>query len=546
MRTRHDKLKPGLALLAIAALTVLAYYPGMSGGFYFDDEQNLLEAAALHWESLSASNVSAALRDAHLRSRPVANLSLAANHLFAGLDPAPYHWTNLAIHLAAGLALYWVIRLFQRHHGGGRCDRNIALLAVLLFLVHPLNIQATTYVVQRMTSLSTLFLLLALGSYVSGRCGSGSVSRRGWYLLATMAFALAAGSKELGLLLLPLLLLYEACFHGTAWLDGFKRLARQAGLPLTIGAVAACVLLAGWLAWTYTAGHFHGGETIPSRNFSGIERVLTQGRVQVFYLTLLLWPSPSRLSLDHDFAVSQSLVDPLTTLLAFVLIAATIALALRSVRIRPLLAFPVLGYWLLHSMESGPVNLELVFEHRMYLPMTMLALLLALNVRPAATKQATASYAVLSAIALLLAFSTYQRNAVWGDPMRFHRDTALKSPDKFRPQYNLGTQLGQRGLYDEAGAALEQAIRIWPESSAAHNQLGNVYVMTAQPRKAERHYRQAMLHDPQNAEAVFNLASVLLAQGRYDEQRELLRRFVEIAPPYLEEQRQWALRQLGR
>jgi tetratricopeptide (TPR) repeat protein len=546
MRTRHDRLKLALALPAIAALTVLAYYPGMSAGFYFDDEQNLLEAVALHWEEFSVSNVSAALRDAHLGSRPVANLSLAVNHLVSALDPAPYHWTNLAIHVAAGLALFWVIRLFQRYHGGGLCDRNIALLAVLLFLVHPLNIQATTYIVQRMTSLSTLFVLLALGSYVSGRCGAGDVSRRGWYLLAAMGFLFAVGSKELGFLLLPLLLLYEACFHGTAWLDGFRRVAQWAGVPLTVVAVAALVLLAGWLGWTYAGGHFHGGETIPSRNFSGVERVLTQGRVQVFYLTLLLWPAPSRLSLDHDFAVSRSLFDPLTTLLAFLFIAATIVFALQSVRTRPLLAFPVLGYWLLHSMESGPVNLELVFEHRMYLPMTMLALLLALNVRPAAAQQAAASYALLLAAALLLAFCTYERNTVWGDPMRFHRDIAQKSPGKFRPQYNLGTHLGERGLYDEAGAALEQAIRIWPESSAAHNQLGNVYVMTARPRQAERHYRQAVQYDPQNAEALFNLASVLMSQGRYEEQREVLGRFVEIAPAYLEEQKQWALRQLGR
>lgn len=546
MRTRHDSLKPALALLAIAALTVLAYHPGMSAGFYFDDEQNLLEAAALHWAEFSVSNVYAALRDANLSSRPVANLSLAANHVVSALDPAPYHWTNLAIHLAAGLGLFWVIRLFQRHHGGGLCDRNIALLAVLLFLVHPLNIQATTYVVQRMTSLSTLFLLLALGSYVSGRCGAGGVSRRGWYLLAAMGFLLAVGSKELGFLLLPLLLLYEACFHGTVWLDDFRRAAQRAGLPLTAVAVAAFALLVGWLGWTYAGGHFHGAETIPSRNFSGVERVLTQGRVQIFYLTLLLWPAPSRLSIDHDFEVSRSLIDPLTTVLAFLFIAATIVFALRSVRTRPRLAFPVLGYWLLHSMESGPLNLELVFEHRMYLPMTMLALLLALNVRPATAKQAGASYAFLLVVALLLAFCTYERNAVWGDPMRFHRDIAQKSPNKFRPQYNLGTQLGQRGLYDEAGDALEQAIRIWPESSAAHNQLGNVYLMKAQPLRAERHYRQAVQYDPQNAEALFNLASVLMSQGRYDEQRELLRRFVEMAPPHLGEQKQWALRQLGR
>jgi hypothetical protein len=160
---QHNRLTLTLALLAIAAVTVLAYYPGMAAGFYFDDKQNLLHAPALHWTEFSLSNVSSALREAQITSRPMANITLAFNHLASGLDPAPYHWTNLVIHLAVGLALFWVITLLQRHHGIG--DQNIALLAVLLFLVHPLNIQATTYVVQRMTSLATLFVLLSLGSY---------------------------------------------------------------------------------------------------------------------------------------------------------------------------------------------------------------------------------------------------------------------------------------------------------------------------------------------------------------------------------------------
>ena len=181
----HDnRLTLSLALLAIAAITVLAYYPGMTGGFYFDDEQNLLEVAALHWNELSASTVTAALQDAHLRSRPVANLSLALNHLGSGLAPASYRWTNLAIHIAVGFALFWVITLFQRHHGIGPGNRNVALLAVLLFLVHPLNIQATTYIVQRMASLATLFVLLSLGSYVTGRFSAARPVRLTWYAVA--------------------------------------------------------------------------------------------------------------------------------------------------------------------------------------------------------------------------------------------------------------------------------------------------------------------------------------------------------------------------
>lgn len=545
MQKDPNRLQLTLALLAVAAITVLAYYPGMSAGFYFDDEQNIVEAAALHWNALSAANVRATLQDAHLWTRPVANLSLAVNYLAAGPAPAPYHWTNLAIHLGVGLALFWVIVLFQRRHGAGQGDRAIALLAVLLFLVHPLNIQATTYVVQRMTSLAALFALLSVGSYLSGRYHPDAGVRRRWLALALLCFLVAAGSKEIGLLVVPLLLLYEACFNWPEWRSRYARSRETAGFAAMIAGAALAAASIGLLGWWFAGDSLYWTSTMPSRDFSGLERVLTQGRVQMFYLSLLLWPAPSRLNLDHDFAVSRSLLDPVTTLLSFAVIAATIVFAIRGARTRPLLAFPVLGYWLLHAMEAGPVNLELVFEHRMYLPMTMLALLLALNVRPTGRARAYGSYAVMLIAAALLTAATYQRNVVWGDPLTLHRDIAAKSPGKFRPQYNLGTLLGERGMLDEARAALEQAVRIWPQSSAANNQLGNVYLMTKQPQQAEHFYRLAVKHDAQNAEALFNLAGVLMSQGRYGEQREILERFIEVAPPYLDEQKRWAMRQLG-
>jgi hypothetical protein len=134
----------------------------MSAGFYFDDETNLLHVDAMRWVDFSIETLRRTLTEVTMPSRPVANVSLAVNHLFSALDAAPYHWINLVFHLAVGLALYWVIRLFQRYHVNEKGGSWLALLVVLLFLVHPLNIQAVTYVVQRMTSMSALFFLLDL------------------------------------------------------------------------------------------------------------------------------------------------------------------------------------------------------------------------------------------------------------------------------------------------------------------------------------------------------------------------------------------------
>jgi hypothetical protein len=545
-----DRVSGRLILLAafvgVAIITVLAYYPGMSAGFYFDDETNLLHVDAMRWMNFSIETLRRTLTDVTMPSRPLANVSLAVNHLFSALEAPPYHWTNLVIHLAVGLALYWVIRLFQRYDVNEKGGQWLALLVVLLFLVHPLNVQAVTYVVQRMTSMATLFFLLGLGSYLTGRYQRILKKRLAWLVLAALCLLLSIGSKENGYLLLPLILLYEICFHRAEWKTWYlTRISAKTRVVVLAGAGLALLLLATY-GWQLIGGRIHWFETMPGRDFSGYERVLTQGRVLFFYVSLLFWPSPSRLNIDHDFLVSRSLLDPVATIFALAGWLLVLIFALRSLSVRPRLAFPVLAYLLLHSMESAPLNLELVFEHRMYMPMTMLALLVPLNLGPLVKQHGNIMYASLLIIGLLLATATYQRNQVWGDPVTFFRDAAYKSPNKFRPQYNLGTNLGPLGLLGEAKTALENAVELRPDHSEAHNQLANIYMLEKQQDAAEQHYRLAIEHDPKNAEALFNLAGLLESQQRHAEQRKILEQFILHAPPYLETQRQWAIHYLER
>jgi tetratricopeptide (TPR) repeat protein len=342
-------------------------------------------------------------------------------------------------------------------------------------------------------------------------------------------------------LLLPLLLLYEICFHRAEWCAWYStRTSPTTRLMLWAGAGTIAILMIS-ACWYLLGGRIYWFDTLPSRDFSGYERVLTQGRVQFFYLSLLFWPAPSRLNIDHDFLVSKALFDPVSTALALAGLLLIVLFAIRNLSSRPQLAFPLLAYLLLHSMESAPLNLELVFEHRMYQPMTMLALLLALNLGPLTKRYVRSSYAVLLTAGLFLATAAYQRNQVWGDPIAFIRDTAHKSPNKFRPQYNLGTTLGQRGMLQESRVALEQAVRLKPTHSEAHNQLGNIYLLGKEQLAAERQYNLAIEHNPKNAEALYNLSALLLQQQRYSEQREVLERFIEHAPPYLDHQKKWAI-----
>ncbi len=529
----------------LLALTVLVYSPRMQAGFYFDDLSNIVEAPALHWEDFSLDGVRQVLDGALLPERALSNLSFALNHLFGGLNPAGYHWVNLIIHLLVGVALVWVAVLFA---GAGRpapCKLEkrlfFAILATALFLLHPLNIQAVTYVVQRMTLLATLFTLLSFGCYLTARLHKGARTIF-WFFLSAVSFLLALGNKEIALMLPLVLLLFEACFYPAYWRDRAGSIIQQVGPGrLLLLALSVMGLLAIGFYQLYYASHLIRWDGLfPGREFTGLERVLTEARVQFFYLSLLLWPDPSRLNLEHDFLLSTSLFQPWTTALAvaglLLLLAGVVWLCRRS----PRYGFPLSGYAVFHLLESGPINLELVFEHRMYLPMTFLVLLITNLLVDFVRRDRWPVLLLLSLLLVPLSVASYQRNKVWSEPLLFLRDCATKSPNKFRPWYNLGTELGMAGLLSEAEPVLLHALKLKPGHSLAHNQLGNVYLMTGRQADALLQYRYAVEADPKNFEALFNLATQYYVRGDYAKAVPLFQQFIAQAPPSFNRARQQA------
>jgi hypothetical protein len=199
-----------LFVIFAASLTLWAYSPSLDAGFVFDDEPNIVDSPAVHWDEVSRENLDLLLNASLLQSRPVANLSFAIDHLVWGLDAGKFHLTNILIHLAVGGALLWICLLYARFamqgpqpQSGQRSTLILALVCIGVFLIHPLNTQAVTYVVQRMASLAALFTLLAFASYLMARYRV--TSRSGWwYMAAALFWLLGLGSKENAILLLSL------------------------------------------------------------------------------------------------------------------------------------------------------------------------------------------------------------------------------------------------------------------------------------------------------------------------------------------------------
>jgi Flp pilus assembly protein TadD len=508
----------------VAGLALLAYSNAFDAPFVFDDLHSIVGNPAIRLASPSVSELARAAFESPL-PRPVAYLSFALNYALGGYEVRGYHVVNLAVHVGCAL-LAWALagRLLAREPlRRGFPIAPAALFAACLFAVHPVQTQAVTYVVQRMTSLAALFYLASFLLYLVGRDATAR-ARRAWLWSAALAcWLLALGTKEIAVTLPLVLFLHEWYFErglSLAWLRRSAPLAAALALAL---AAAALLHLGAHPLDRLLAGY-------ADYEFGPRERLLTQARVVVFYLGLLAFPHPSRLNLLHDFAPSRSLVDPASTALSLALLAALAAGAALLARRERLLSFCVAWFFVHQLVESTFVPLEMAYEHRLYLPVFGFALLVAdLLFRAAPLRLATALAAAL--VALLGAW-THARNATWRDAVELWSDVVAKSPESARPRINLGTLLVLEGRHAEAVEQLAQAVRLAPRDANAHNNLGQALTRSGRLAAAKARFAEAVALDPANASARFNLALALEQEGRPEQARPHFAEALRLDPSY--------------
>lgn len=365
-----------LAFVAIVIVTTFAYYPGLQGPFVFDDHVNFVDKPAIAIQSLDYKVLADAAmsNESGILKRPLAALSFALNYYFVGgfEDTFAFKTTNLGIHIINAGLVFWLFSLLLQTNSGKPEYRHAALypwlpgLITAVWAFHPIQLTTVLSVVQRMTSLSAFFVLSGLMIFVHGRRLVREHGSRG----ITFMWAGILGGTILGLMckenaaLLPLYaLIIELVFFNDVrrTISERKRLIWVYATPLIL-----LVLLA--LFWLIERPDAVLG-SYKLREFTPIERLLTESRVLWFYLSLLLLPGTNRLTLFHDdIPVSASLFFPWTTSLALMGIVASVLVAITSRRKYPWLSFSILWFLVGHSLESSFIGLELVHEHRNYLP----------------------------------------------------------------------------------------------------------------------------------------------------------------------------------
>jgi protein O-mannosyl-transferase len=499
--------------LLLTLVGVLIYSNTLQCPFLLDDFSNIPKNPHIRIEELNLKNIITAGFRSCASSRPMANISFALNYYFHKYEVGGYHIVNIAIHILTAIFIYLFVKVTLRSPvlKDKYKDTNlIAFFAALLWLVHPVQAQTVTYIVQRMTSMATMFYVLSFLLYVKGRLAVFA-GKRGlaWFTGCILAWMMALGSKEIAATLPAFILLYEWYFFqdlSTGWL---KRNVRYIAGVFVIFCLFGLVYLGKNPLERITGEYAH-------RDFTITERLLTQFRVVIYYISLLIFPHPSRLNLDHYFAVSHSLIDPVTTLLCLAVTVGFAGPAFYLAKGQRLLSFCILWFFGNLVIESSVLGLELVFEHRLYLPsifVSVAAVVLAYRfIKPAWVRITT-----LCIIAVLFGVWTYQRNSVYADAITLWQDCVNKSPRKYRPQANLGNALKDAGRITEAIEHFNKAMELKGEPSEMYNNLGNAYDKLGRIEESIQYYKKALVLNPDLAAAHYNLAAALASRGKTDE-----------------------------
>ncbi len=505
-----------LLLACMAGIVFLIYSNTFNTPFVFDDAFNFVNNPAIRLTTLSLKDLGNAGLKSPLSHRPVANISFALNYYMSQYHVFSYHLVNILIHICTGILLFFLLKTTLSLLGCSTFhDSVLIFFSTIIWLVHPLQTQSVTYIVQRMNSMAAMFFIMSLLFYTKGRIAyinstfrfPHAKSHLLYFVVCILAGFLAMGSKQTACALPFFILIYELYFFQNLHFRISKyHLILFAGTGLVLSLVV----------FFFLGGHplekIQAGYAI--RDFSMVERLLTEFRVVIFYISLLFFPHASRLNLDHDFLLSSGMFFPFTTTLSILAIAGLLGTAVYTAPRHRFFSFSILWFFGNLVIESSVIGLEIIFEHRLYLP-SMFAVPIIVMFVYRSVKRIWIGNTILCMVIIMCSLWTYERNKVWKNKISLWQDCVTKSPNKARPHYNLGVALKEQQRFEEALHQYSNALDIKPDAKTYYS-MGIVLEKLGRHEKAVNHYINALAIRP-DPETHYNLGVILSGQGLYNE-----------------------------
>ncbi len=495
-----------VVFLSISFLGLLVYLRSFFVDFTFDDYGVIVNNPLI-------KNFDLEIFWQHYKTRFLTNLSFVLNYQIHGLDIFGWHLLNLIIHMGNSFWAYLLTNQLLTVSGKGQkgCDCRpsiIAFFVSLIFLLHPIQTQAVTYIVQRATLLATFFYLSAVYCFVRS-----FTENKYLYLFIALFCAL------LGMFTKPIIITLPVILVLLTFLFPKMIKAQIAGKRMII-------LIGCFLPVLIIPLGLYGLERLRHEIAQGMQvsspltYALTQLNVLLTYLRLLIFPVEQ--NLDYDYPLARNLFE-FPTLISFVIFLTIIVCTLFLLKRKKLFSFGILWFLITLAPQSSFFPLrDAIFEHRLYLSsfgFALSAVLILLNFL--GWRKMTV---VMIAVSCLLAVLTFQRNAVWSDPLFFLKDVVRKSPQKARPHHNLGFFYAQRGNLQEAQREFQRALELDPGNVRLAYNLGMIYLRENQLEKAENLFRRLIQDVPEYPDPYTGLALTL---KRQDQLKEAIKYFQE-------------------
>jgi len=508
-------------LLIIFIFAIIAYLPSFHAPFVFDDIGGIVN-------NLKLKNISRVDRIWEIsRTRFIPNLTFALNYRLSGLRVMNFHLISFLIHFSTAATLY----LFTL-----RISKNslIALFSAAVFALHPVQTQAVTYISQRSAVLAGLFYLLSLFFYLKS-------ANNKKHLIPSLIFAAFAFISKENSFTLPFAILLTDIF----FIKRDKILIKDRYILFSIYLILLIFVFALQTGLINSPQHslavVSRATSRQSSNITRREYLISQISVTGIYLKLLIFP----VNQNFDYGLPQKIAffDP-RTIISLIPIFCLVFFAFLKKNKYPLLAFSVFFFFIALSVESSvfPID-DLIFEHRLYLPMVGFSLasgfclyrFFTVNLFKRISKY------IVMIIFITLSILTFNRNSVYRTEISLWQDTSAKSARKPRVRIALAAAYSKAGNFKEAISEYEKLLALDPgRRNLAFNNLGLIYLQLKNEEKAGQYFTQALAVNPEDPIARNNLANLHYSQNITDTALQEYQEILVLDPVNKE-----ALRSLG-
>lgn len=514
-KRRDDYLLPKnvnyFNIILIIVVGIIAYSNTLHSPFAFDDHRMIVTNNKIKNNSIFLE---------FNNPRYIGTITFALNYRINELDPFGYHLVNIIIHLFNAILVYMVmlnIISLVKKEPLNKNEFILPFIIALIFLLHPVQTQAITYISQRFASLAAFFVMASLLSYLKFRKrDQGSP----WHLILSLIFALLAFKTKENTIVLPvIIILMELIIYKSSVFSLKKRIiCIFPFFALLIIVISSFINLNQPIENLFTNTIEKSKETyvIPRGQY-----LITEFRVIITYLRLLVLPVHQ--SIEYIYPLSQSFFE-LKTLLSFSLIVLLIAIAILISTKSPLISFGILWFFVFHIVESSVIPIsDIIFEHRIYLPSIGIIMAFVYFINTIFIKYKLRGLKIFFYLIIaILGIATYARNDVWKDRISLWKDCVDKFPQNSRCHLNLGAAYITQEMYDPAIKELQTGLQGNTRDVEHRRLLALSYLKKGSIDLAVPIINQAVAIDPEFIQFYYQASGDFLEHHNYDAALTLL------------------------